>query len=289
MKATVNAPITPSRVTGDRTIVLVANHYANEAEVRTFVGHCASLSMPAGWSLEILVCDNSDSWVGDAPHPCATILRQGKNLGYYGGCAHGLAHWRAAHGCVPAWVGAVNTDLELDPHFFHTIIETIPSHYAVVAPAVQLPDGTHQNPFLHDRPSIARMAWMRLVFRTESTSWAWTLGHDVMRRIRPHSRKTGERIRKQIYAPHGSIVMFRREFFTKGGKLEFGGFMYGEELHVAEQARQLGLAVLYEPAASVLHNAHSCVGKVPSKLNRKWRTDSSEFLWSAYFRPSMTR
>jgi GT2 family glycosyltransferase len=288
MRATVNAPISVN--TGDRTIVFVANHYANEAEVRTFVQHCAALELPAGWALEILVCDNSDSWTGDSPHPCATILRQGKNLGYYGGCAHALAHWRTMHGgAIPAWVGAVNTDLELDPMFFRTIVENVPTQYAVVAPAVQLPDGTHQNPYMHDRPSMARMAWMRMVFRTESTAWAWTLGHDLMRRVRPHSKKDGIRTRRQIYAPHGSIVMFRREFFSKGGKLEFGGFMYGEELHVAEQARQLGLSVLYEPMASVLHNAHSCVGKVPSKLNRKWRTDSSEFLWSAYFRPSMQR
>jgi GT2 family glycosyltransferase len=275
--------VTQPALAPERTILLVANHYKNADEVRAFVRHAASLSLPAGWGLRIAICDNSDDWVGDAPHPCATMLRPRANLGYYGGCAHALAQWQARTGTLPAWIGAVNTDLELDARFFVTLVEQVPPHIAVVAPAVQLPDGTHQNPYLRERPSRTRMLWMRAVFRASWLAWAWTLGHEVLRRMRPHSRVDGTRKRETIYAPHGSIVMFRREFFAAGGRLEFGGFMYGEELHVAEQARRLGFSVLYEPGCHVLHNAHAVVGKVPSALNRRWRSESSDFIWSAYF------
>lgn len=280
---------TPATPAADRTILLVANHYKNAEEVRTFTEHVAGLSLPSGWTLRIAICDNSDSWVGEVPHGCATVLRPGKNLGYYGGCAHALTEWRAETGHLPAWIGAVNTDLELDANFFRTLVETIGPDIAVVAPAVQLPDGSHQNPYLRRRPSNARMLWMRAVFRTGSLAWAWSLGHEILRRTRPQTRKRGVRRREIIYAPHGSIVMFRREFFMAGGHLEFGGFMYGEELHVAEQARRLGLAVLYEPAISVLHNAHSVVGKLPSAMTRRWCADSMDFIWSTYFRASPSR
>lgn len=272
----------------DRTILLVANHYSNADEVRAFVQHVAALPLPQGWALRIAICDNSDSWEGEAPHACATMLRPHANLGYYGGCAYALKHWRETTNSIPAWVGAVNTDLELDENFFVTMLERTPDDVALVAPAVQLPDGTHQNPYLKQRPSKAKMLWMRVVFRAGWLAWAWTLGHDVMRRVRPHSRIDGERNRETIYAPHGSIVMFRRAFFEHGGRLEFGGFMYGEELHVAEQARRMGMSVLYEPACQVVHNAHAVVGKIPSKLNRRWRTESSDFIWNAYFGASET-
>lgn len=275
--------------TTPRTLLLVANHFKNAPEVRSFVDHVAGLPLMPGWDLKIVISDNSDSWPEVELPPCATIVRPRKNLGYLGGCAYAYEQWLAQHGSVPEWVGVVNTDLELDRDCLRNLLASaLPDRTAIVAPAVRLPDGTRQNPYLRTRPTAARMLLMRFVFRMAWLSWLWTLMHELFRRVRPASRVHGNPPRGPIYAPHGSIMMFTREFFAKGGRLQFGSFMFGEELHAAEQARRLGLVVLYEPACRVLHMAHAVVGRMPSAMNRAWRAQSSDFIWSTYFRPSAT-
>src|SRR5690606_8109344 len=106
-----------SSETGDRTLLLVASHYRNTEEVRAFVEHVMRLPVPEGWRVELAISDNSKSWDGPDPHPCARIVRPHANLGYLGGCAYAFESWVAERG-VPSWVGVVNTDLELDDDCF---------------------------------------------------------------------------------------------------------------------------------------------------------------------------
>jgi GT2 family glycosyltransferase len=269
----------------DRTVLLVASLYKNPDEVRAFVDHVFELPLPPGWRLALAISDNSESWSGLDPRPQATMVQPRANLGYLGGCSFAFDAWCAQHGGVPAWTGVVNTDLELDTQFFMKLLTTdLPAETGILAPAVHLPDGTHQNPFLRQRPSMFRMLALRLVFRAAWLTWAWTLAHEVRRRTRPHTRVGGTRAKQQIYAPHGAAMFFRRSFFERGGELRFGSFMFGEELHIAEQARRREIGVVYEPACSVLHNAHAVVGQLPSATSRAWRAQSSDYIWSTYFR-----
>lgn len=269
----------------DRTILLVASLYKNDAEVRSFADHVRALPLPPGWRLELVISDNSDSWEGPDPNADAVVVRPRANLGYLGGCAFAFDEWCGRHGGVPAWCGVVNTDLELDRDFFLELVAApLSAETGVLAPAVHLPDGTHQNPYLRARPSLLRVLAHRLVFRAGWLAWGWTLGHELLRRTRPHTRVGGTRERQRIYAPHGAAMFFRRSFFQQGGTLRFGSFMFGEELHIAEQARRMDVGVVYEPSCRVLHNAHAVVGKLPSATSRAWRAQSSDYIWSEYFR-----
>ncbi len=270
-----------------RRLLLVANHFKNAAEVTTFAHHVAALPLPEGWVLSLVISDNSDSWPESELPACARVVKPCKNLGYLGGCTYAFERWCEDHGGVPEWVGVVNTDLVLDKDCLVNLLATArPLDTVVVAPAVRLPDGTRQNPYLRARPSAARMLLMRAVFRLAWLSWAWTLVHELAKRVRPKSRQGGNPPRAAIYAPHGSIMFLARRFFVDGGQLTFGSFMFGEELHIAEQVRRLGLAVMYEPDCRVLHNAHAVVGRLPSATNRAWRAQSSDYIWSTYFKTS---
>lgn len=270
----------------ERTLLLVASHYHNADEVRAFVTHAFDIPLPAGWNLSIVISDNSSSWNGPDPHPRATIVRPRRNLGYLGGCAYAFDWWCTVYGGPPPWLGVVNTDLEFDHDAFTTLLGgVLPEPLGVVAPAVRLPDGTHQNPYLLQRPRAAHILLMRAIYRAPWLTWIWTQAHHVARHVRPRSRATAVRRRERIYAPHGSAMFIRRRFFDCGGTLQFGSFMFGEEVHIAEQARRAGLTVLYEPACRVLHKANAVLGKLPSSMNRAWRAESVDYLWSQYFGP----
>jgi GT2 family glycosyltransferase len=61
-------------------------------------------------------------------------------------------------------------------------------------------------------------------------------------------------------------MVLAREFFERGGTMDTGFTMYGEETSVAAMARRLDLPVMFVPRLKVLHAEHATVGK---KLTRK--------------------
>ncbi len=56
-----------------------------------------------------------------------------------------------------------------------------------------------------------------------------------------------------VDAGTGACLLVRRELWDRVGGLDEGYFMYGEDLELCWQLRQLGYVVWYEPAARVLH------------------------------------
>jgi len=63
--------------------------------------------------------------------------------------------------------------------------------------------------------------------------------------------------RKFIYAPHGSFIIFSKNFFQSGGYLDQNLTMYGEEFTTAEIANKLKTRIYYEPDIEVVHLEHS--------------------------------
>jgi GT2 family glycosyltransferase len=86
-----------------------------------------------------------------------------------------------------------------------------------------------------------------------------------------------------IYAPHGSCVMFRRTFFEQGGRMNFKGFMYGEEIYIGEEARRRNLKIAWAPGLKVLHYKKVTTGKVLQAERVRWRLEISKILWNDYF------
>ena len=51
-------------------------------------------------------------------------------------------------------------------------------------------------------------------------------------------------------------MLFASSYFDKGGTLNYPSFLFGEELFVAEQARQLNLTTVFEPSLKIEHQQH---------------------------------
>ena len=132
------------------------------------------------------------------------------------------------------------------------------------------------------RPSRARMRMYTIAFRSALLTRVMDVLLDLKRRGARLTPPPSEP--RSIYAPHGSIVFVRSTFFERGGTLAYRGFMFGEEIHLAEQARRLGMLVRFVPSIEVIHVGGSTTSRVDSASRRDWHRASADALWEDYFR-----
>ncbi len=256
-------------------------HYHDADAVRSAIARIRTLLLPTEWRVQVAVADNS----GTAPDDLgAEMVTAGGNRGYLGGAALALERWRELHGCPPDWFVIANPDAALRPDALLALGNArLPDDVGIVAPTILLAGTTPQNPFLDARPSRARMRFYTIAFRSR----VLTRTLDALLVSKRHAarrRAAAGRGTRPIYAAHGSLVFVHAQFFERGGTLAYRAFMYGEEIHLAEQARALGLQVLFVPAVEAVHHGGSTTGRIGDARRREWHRKSADVLWEDYFR-----
>jgi GT2 family glycosyltransferase len=279
-----------------RKILIALAHYQNGESVLEFLSHLSSLPLPSGWSLEVVICDNSGDW----DHPLESNLKTslynpGYGRHYMGGAWFALERWREENGEFPEWVAVSNHDLVLAPDFFTRLLnEPFHEDVGVVGPDVRLPNGFRQNPTFRHRPSALKLSLLKMNCRNP-----WF--HAVMilrRRLKlalarrrasessavagPGSESSEEKDCEPVYAVHGSLMLFRQRFFTRGGSLSSKCVTYHEEYLVAERARRLGLQTVWHPGLHALHHEHSTMSLMPGALRRQWMKLTGDLLEDIY-------
>jgi GT2 family glycosyltransferase len=185
----------------------------------------------------------------------AEVLISSSNLGYLR-----AAEWaRLSQPSEATWTAVCNTDLQLDDHRFVALLSDLRPDRAVLAPEITaVPSLRKQNPYMVARPSVRRMLFRRLMLSHELSA---RLALAVATSRERAGQGASEATARDIYAPHGSFMLFHRDFFSRGGSLRHGSFLFGEEITIGERARQLGLRVGYEPSLRVLHEEHQATGR----------------------------
>jgi GT2 family glycosyltransferase len=218
------------------------------------------------------------------------LVKPRANLGYFGGADYALAEYLKTNP-LPEWVAVTNPDITFPTRTFfkQLLIWYAASQPGVLAPAIwSALSGTDQNPYLRRRPSRARMHFYKWLFHF------WVAGRSYQRlsltklrlqRVIQERRRPGTRtlLPERIYAPHGSFLLFHRSYFEAGGTFRYGTFLFGEEIFVAETARQLGLAIVHDRRLAVEHKQNT-----PSKILRDralqaYAKDAAAFVAGEYF------
>jgi len=240
--------------------------------------------MPDGHSRAVVVVNNG----GTLPEKriqriCEVqIVQPGTNLGYANGCSRGIQAAREHLGHHPEWWVVSNTDIQIEPSFFQRLFRTTwPESVALLSPDVREARGWPRNPFHRQRPS---RRWMRRRLRLLSSSLLTIPYIQAARWKRMISRPPSVPASAvPIYATHGSLLVIHRRFFERGGTLSYEGFLYGEEIHVAEQVRRMGLRIRWSPSLRAFHQQGTSLGRVSLTKQRRWRRESYKFLYRAYF------
>lgn len=246
------------------SFLILCINYDSDEETLRFLDCLRGMQMQS--SLSVIVVDNTPRTRRESlslPDQGGTVvLRPPENLGYLGGARYGLAHYLQDRE-LPDWILISNVDLVIkDTDFFARLSELALPGVAAVAPAIRsLLSGHDQNPYLRSRPSSLRMHAYKWVYRSRLllnltgalAAFLRKLATGFNRGAVAPPSKPGD---ETIYAPHGSFLILSKEYFRRGGDLAFPGFLFGEEIYIAETIRRLGLSVIYRPELEVFHQEH---------------------------------
>lgn len=271
-----------------KQVVLVLVNYYKETElvsfVKTFLSHQDYLH------LHIVVVDNGShdkeiiQSLGEMKN--ITLLFPEHNLGYFGAAQSAYVNFTEGNQeNSPHYFIVSNFDLSFDQsHFISAIVEAQENEgIAVIGPSiVSSLNGAALNPMYKQRLGLRHLN--RLIFITDNYSFYffYQLLH-YLKRSFSHRVINLSEPREDVYAIHGSMMIFSKKYFDHGGTLQYDSFLYGEEIFVAEQCRKIGMSISVNYDLSVIHHEHSTTGKIKDRKHMQFLNDSLRYLRSTFY------
>jgi len=219
-----------------------------------------ALSGCTGVDFTLVVVDNSTAPADDqalqtiAEMGFNYIYHKSPNVGYFPAFTRGVELLSS-----PAdfdGVAISNVDLSVSPDFFVSLqqsMQGIDRNIGIIAPAIiSLGRGADLNPKTIYRPT--RFALQKNIFIFKRL-WLFQIYRKLseLKAKRPFvSYPSG----MNFYSPHGSFILFTRQYFLSGALYNYPQFLFGEENFVAEQCRRVGLKVNYQPVVKIFDDDH---------------------------------
>jgi GT2 family glycosyltransferase len=271
-------------------ILIIGVIYNTYPETIRYVDSLAPLATD---DLSLILVDNSDI---EKPrdflekirsHPFLQYIDTGKNLGYFGGARKGLAYYLQNHPTYPRWILVTNVDIVFTPSFFDRLNElNDQQNLGIVAPSIISQKWNRDfNPKILVRTSKRKLQFNQFLYTNFLLQNIYFTGAYLFKWIKSRLRGKASpaavegQKRRKIYAPHGSCLVFKDNYFRLGGTLDMPNFLFGEEIFVAETAARSGLDVVYDPALVIHDYEHASVGFfVTPKINKYYRESIQNIL-----------
>lgn len=274
--------------------LLICVNYNNEDDTI----HCVEtfLLTNKDSNIHVLVIDNSES-ANDILHSkfktnsYVTILRPDSNLGFYNGASWGLKVFLSKYP-IPSYICVSNTDLIFNQIDFvkklkkyHDKIDT-----NVIAPSIKSNlTGVDQNPQIRIRPSRLRMKFYTIIYKyylIAQIYWLLSIFKNKFVKVscdKPTISDASPNL-FNIYAPHGSIVIYKNNYFKAGATIENKVFLFGETIQIAEQCRLKNLNVVYDKRLKVIHKEHATTNIFRSKKMICYQWEASVHCYKSFFK-----
>jgi GT2 family glycosyltransferase len=268
------------KMTQNKPVVILGVIYKSYMEAIRFV---ESIERCFDNDVKVILVDNSEI----TPDPLfiekiqgrdfITYLKSEKNSGYFHGAKSGMTHYLEKNPVIPQWIIVCNVDIILDTPLLSEKLgscENVPN-LGVIAPAIISSQWkTDYNPFRMNRIPLKKLFFYRTIYSNFILHNGYLLIHYIKRFLKliflekPENKKSEVNPARNIYAPHGSCVIFNKNYFERGGTLDHISFLFGEEIFVGETAKKFGLNILYFPDIIVRHYEHSSIGNfISPKIN----------------------
>jgi GT2 family glycosyltransferase len=146
---------------------------------------------------------------------------------------------------------------------------------SIYAPAIITKTGKAQNPYAHSYFFVFDfLSYISYKFNISFLTFIVIGANKIYREIRLLLFKWTKRTKNKIYAPHGAFIIFGRNALLKLVPLfNEKMFLYCEENHLAQLARQQQIEIFYMPCIKILHYEDGS-GKMSKKISYKIKKDS---------------
>ena len=203
-----------------------------------------------------------------------------KNMGYIGAVQKMMGHKDVDIDRYD-YVAISNVDLIMQEEALIRLSEYNPDvQVGWMAPALlSQKERRDRNPGALNRYSFRKLKTLRTMFRF---SFLITLYRATA--YKRHKLRFACSEGKQIYAGHGSFMLFTREYFLRCGKPDFPMFLFGEELYFAEKCRLNGLTVIYTPSIKLTDQEHASVGKMKHSDKYRHNYDSLSYIIATFYK-----
>ncbi|MHB1576401.1 MAG: glycosyltransferase family 2 protein [Candidatus Dormibacteria bacterium] len=229
----------PALVTAVRVVICT---YQSASEVADAISSCLDQGLAQE---QLTVVDNHSSdgtpEVVAGQFPGVRLMSLRRNLGF------AAAVNRGAEGSGGEFVLLLNPDARLAGGALdHMVIALLADPLrGAVSPRILRPDGALDRACRRTFPSpeiaVYRLLGLSRLLPRSARMGAYNLTH-----ISPE-------LPMVVDSGSGACLLVRRQVWDQVGGLDEGYFMYGEDLELCWQIRELGRHVWYEPSASVLH------------------------------------
>ncbi|MBH10716.1 MAG: hypothetical protein CMG74_10285 [Candidatus Marinimicrobia bacterium] len=208
-----------------------------------------------------------------------------KNLYYWPAAKKVINTIKNIKGSYPDWVLVCNNDITFSDRNFIKILSKIDvKEYPIIAPNIINSKGENLNPFLISPLSRLDRLYWNLYFISFSFSRLMLFIKNFLRAFRFRLNKKNISRKRQIYAAHGSAIIFSSSFFLNGGYFDDNFEMYGEELTIAEIAKKLNIPITYFPELEVIHNEHKSTKMIDKRTLFNLAKKSHRYYQSTYSR-----
>lgn len=199
------------------------------------------------------------------------LFNQNNNLGYLNGCLYGIRE--LAENIDYEWALVTNTDVSFVGNDFFTKImnNKYDENIWGIAPSIQLPDKSFQNPYLITRPTLKELERLSYIFNNYYLFYGYSILSDIKKSVLGKIRKSDSiQDSKVIYAAHGSCMILRKNLVQYLLKEQISLFLYCEEEYIAGLIKEHKKLVYFDNQLNVLHNEHQTLGKIDYKKKQEW-------------------
>lgn len=251
-------------------------HFGDNTDTtRQFVTEIASFLNEA---LELVIINNSnnidlDNLVGQH----ITVINTTENLGYFGGFKYGIEKTTLNN---LDYLIICNNDIQISNSDFFRILNDKLNNYDIIAPSIKTPDDIEQNPHRENSPSLFRKYFYQIYY--SNYLLAFVINNSII--LKKYLMKNAQPIQseRKIYSPHGAFIIFNSSYFKKGGYIDDGYFLYGEEDSVAAISNKLNLTTGFVPELKIFHKESATTGKLMTYKKFKYQKSAYKYIKNKY-------
>lgn len=194
------------------------------------------------------------------------------NLGYLGGAFYILNNLIDISDYD--YIIISNVDLLLSKDFFTSLQGVVlDKNIAWIAPSIfSQEENRDRNPKIVYRYSKRRLRILYYMYRIPILHWLYT------KTLYRRKRFSNISFPMDIYAGHGSFMIFTSKFLKGNLPMKYPVFLFGEELFFAELALRNNLKVRYIPEIKVLDKEHISTSKMKSSFYYKCNRDAIRYI-----------